>query len=263
MPVYGRKGFLRWLLISIFMASVSQAQSAPSSAKIRPPKVLRFSASISWSEPYAFFDQNKKLTAGIIKDVMDAIAEQISMSPRYVTVPRKVVDAEAEKNKFDARCYIIESWVKDPKLYDWSIALFDLVNVIAFPNDVAPVQKIEDLKGQKVGTVLGYNYPKLDYFFADSTIRRSDSGSELSNIEKLIQKRVPYAIVEATQFSWHLKSKAQDRFDMKRFFEVERYPVKCAVLKTSAVSVQDFNRAIEKLKREGYFKTVFAKYAPR
>ncbi|MGZ5278744.1 MAG: substrate-binding periplasmic protein [Pseudobdellovibrionaceae bacterium] len=263
MPVYRRKSLLVWLLVPIFIASISSAQGAPSSTENKRPEALRFSASVSWSEPYAFFDPNKKLAAGILKEVMDAIAEEMGKSPVYVTLPRKLVDAEAEKNKFDARCYVIESWVKDPKLYNWSAVLFDIVNIVASPISVTPVRKIEDLKGHKVGTVLGYKYPKLESLFADSTIGRSDSGTETSNIEKLIQNRVSYAIVEAAQFSWHLKSKARDKFDMKRFFEVERYPVKCALLKSSSVSVNDFKRAIEKLKRQGYFKTVLAKYTPR
>lgn len=254
------RSFLFGFLLSIFLATILWAQHAPASKKIQRPKILRFSATNSWSEPYAFFDRDKKLTAGILKEVMDAIAGQLTMSPHYLTLPRKVIDIEAEKNKFDARCYVIESWVKDPKLYNWSIGIFDHVNLIAFPSEVKPVRRIEDLMGQKVGTVLGYNYPKLDSLFANSTVLRSDSGSELSNIEKLKQNRVQYAIVESSQLSWYLNSKDQARFDKQRFFEIERYPVKCAVLKSSSVSMQDFNRAIEKLKRDGSFQKILAKY---
>jgi polar amino acid transport system substrate-binding protein len=179
-----------------------------------------------------------------------------------MTLPRKVVDTAAEQNRIDARCYVIESWVKDSALYNWSQDIFDVVNVVAFASGTPPVRKIEDLKGAKIGTVLGYHYPKLESQFAEGTMFRSDAGRESSNIQKLIQNRVAYAIVESTEFVWQVKGKDRQRFEAKDFFELERYPIKCALLKTSAVSAQDFNRAIDKLKREGFFKKLLSKYGP-
>jgi polar amino acid transport system substrate-binding protein len=241
----------------------SSAQNSPSPAgEVSPLIKIRFSASNSWSAPFAFYDHDKNLIGGILKETMDAIAAQLGREPLYLTLPRKVVDQASEQNKIDMRCYVVEGWVKDPNLYNWSEEIFDVVNVIAFAHGTPPVRRIEDLKGVKVGTVLGYKYPKLEAQFTDGTMFRSNACSESSNIQKLVQNRVSYAIVENLEFAWQVKGKDRQKFESKDFFELERFPIKCALLKTSSVSAADFNRAIGKLKREGFFKKLLSKYEP-
>jgi polar amino acid transport system substrate-binding protein len=249
-----------FFIVPLIFALGCHAQSEIRSKPNPVPQKIRFSASNSWSRPYAFYDQNKNLVGGIIKDLMDEIADQLGKTPEYVTIPRKLVDTASASLKIDARCYVIESWVQDPNIYDWSKDLFDIVNVVAFSKEVPPIRKIEDLKGVMLGTVLGYKYPMLDALFENSIIQRSDAGTEESNIQKLVQNHLQYAIVETAEFSWHLKDKDRERFLAKDFFELVRHPVKCAVVKKSSASVKDFDRVIGKLKREGFFDKIFAKY---
>ncbi len=248
------------LIFQILWSLVCHAQSEVHPKSNSLPLKIRFSASNSWSQPYAFYDQNKNLIGGVIKDLMDEIADQLGKTPEYVTIPRKLVDTASANKKIDARCYVVEGWVKDPNIYDWSKELFDIVNVVAFSKAVPPIRKIEDLKGVMLGTVLGYKYPMLDALFENSIIQRSDAGTEESNIQKLVQNHLQYAVVETNEFSWHLKNKGREKFVVKDFFELERHPVKCAVIKRSSTSVKDFDRVIGKLKREGYIEKLFVKY---
>ncbi len=271
-------GLISWISLQLPMASLCWAAQPPSTTtttaqtttttiKTTTPTVsnadlpvIRFSASNSWSEPFAIYDRKKELKGGAVKEFMDALAEKMGRRPSYLTLPRKVVDGAAKKGSIDARCYVMESWVEDSAAYEWSKPMFDIVNVIAFPIGVTPVKKLEDLKGKTLGTVLGYRYPSLDPLFVEDGIKRSDAISETANIQKLIVGRTQYAIVEASEFAWHLKSKGKEKFNTKDFFEIERYPVKCAVVKNGAIAIQDMDRAIDKLRQEGFFKKLTTKY---
>lgn len=248
-------GFL--VLLSLF----SQAAIPPVKAITHTPSI-RFSASNSWSEPFAIYDENKNLTGGAVKEVMDALAAKMGRSPQYITLPRKAVDTASESRKIDARCYVVESWVQDPSIFDWSKPLFNVVNVIAFSKKSDPIRRPANLKGKTLGTVLGYKYPVLEPFFASGSVQRDDVSRETANIQKLLLGRIQYAVVEASEFAWHLKTHAKDKenFNLKDFHEIERYPVKCAVVKNGNASVQEFDRAIATLRKEGFFKRLTAKY---
>ncbi len=249
------------LIICALSSTAAKAQTQTGSASLPASrKTVRFSASTSWSEPYAFFDAKKNLSGGALKDLMDAMAAKMNRTPQYISLPRKAVDRAAQNLKIDARCYVSPAWVEDPDLYEWTQDVFHVVNMIGFSKKTAPLKKKEDLKGLTVGTVLGYRYPTLDDLFEKKVIFRSDASSGYSNIQKLIQNRLPYAVVEQSEFAWHLKKRGQDLFDIKDFLEIDRRAVQCAVLKASAIPLSDFNQALDGLRHEGFFKTLAEKY---
>jgi len=64
----------------------------------------------------------------------------------------------------------------------------------------APLEYVDDssLYGQRIGTVQGYLYKNLEPLLKDGKLSRDDADTELRNLLKLQQRRVPVAFVQAS-----------------------------------------------------------------
>lgn len=221
---------------------------------------IRFSVADSWAEPYAFYDDKNILIDGVIKDFIEALARKLDSPYEHVYLPRKRMDEAAEKKQFDLRCYANESWVSKPELYNWTKPLFFIHNSIVWKKGQPSLNKITDLNGQSIGTVHGYSYSSLDSLFDAKKITRVDTTTEPLNIAKLEKNRISYAIVEMASFDWYVKTEEIDSLKSVDSFIVDKFPVKCGLLKSSSIELKNVESAILKLENEGFFRRLVVKY---
>lgn len=228
--------------------------------KIKP---MRFTIVESWPEPYAFFDSDRNLTGGAVKDVIEAIGKKANLPVEFVYLSRNRVDTAMERGQAEVRCYMNEAWAIRPENYLFSQPIFQTSNSIIWKRDRKPILKMDDVQGKTIGTVAGYIYGGLGGLFKTGKAKRTDAVSEGMNVTLLQKDRIDYAIVETTSFNWILKKKEGMAALEVESFLVEVVPVKCAVLKKNRQSFKVIESALEKMKQDGTMKAIVAKYGLR
>lgn len=224
-------------------------------------KSVRFSVVESWSEPYAFFDMERNLTGGALKELIEEIGKKMDVRVVHVHLSRNRVDAAMEKGAADVRCFLNEAWTVRPENYIYTQPIFQTSNSIIWKKGRKPLSKLSDIQGKTIGTVAGYIYKTAESIFKEGKAKRSDVGNEGMNITLLQKDRIDYAIVETASFNWSANKK--EEIDLKEIesFLIDSIPVKCGVLKKNQELFNSVESAIEKLKQEGVVKAIATKYS--
>lgn len=245
------------VLCSSTLASVPQAKSENKSEI----NAIRFSVSESWPEPYAFFDGNRDLKSGILKDLMDELAKQMGGVAKYIHLSRNRIDAAVQKGSVDVRCFAHEDWTKTPEIYSWSKLFLTINNSVFWKKGKPAITKISDLENKTVGTVAGYTYTSINELFVTGKLKRSDVTTEQMNVALLQKDRIDYIIASTSAFKWMLKN--EDGLELRTKTEsivVDTIPTKCAVLKSGKIKIKDIDRVLEKMLKANSIKKIESKY---
>jgi len=223
-------------------------------------KSVRFTIVESWPEPYAFFDFERNLKGGALKEVVDELGKRMNVRVEHIHLSRNRVDAAIEKGTADVRCYVNEAWTTKPDLYFFTQPLFLTSNSIIWKKGSTPLNKMADIEGKTIGTVAGYAYKTADEIFKSGKAIRSDVANEGMNITLLQKNRIKYAIVETTSFNWSAQKKNEHDLKDIDSFQIDSIPVKCGVLKKNEELFRSVESAIDKMKQDGMMKAISLKY---
>ncbi len=242
------------ILISLFFTfQFSFAEKSSENA-------VKFLIVESWPEPYAFFDQERSLTGGALREIIEEISKRMGVRAEYVYFSRNRADAAIEKGSAEVRCYINEAWATKPDLYLFTQPIFLTTNSVIWKKGRTPLTKMSDLHGKTIGTVSGYIYKTVDDLFKSGKAKRSDLNNEGMNITLLMKDRINYAIVETASFKSSMTKKNDHILKDIEFFQIDSIPVKCGVLKKNMGLFKLVDSAIEKMKQDGTIKTIATKY---
>lgn len=170
------------LLLLVAMASVAAVASERS--------VLRAVVSDSNTPPYAIFDESGMLSAGLSKDILDALALVSQLEIQYLDLPRARIESWLQSGEADIACFLNPDWVTEPALYFWSPPLFATQQLFIRRADSPAIKALPDLAGKRVGTTRGFTYPELEQVFALGDVIRDDAHSLQSNLKRLEQGRL-------------------------------------------------------------------------
>lgn len=250
---------MAWLMA--FAASGSMAQGVPAP--------IRASVSESYAEPLAKWSKDEsKLEGGLVKDLVDAVGRQAGRPVSYVPLPRSRISLEVAAGRIDLRCYLSKEWVPKPELYEWSGILFVEKNVLVGKKS-SPAPKaegsgdgvsraFEKIKGKKVGSVLGYAYPRLESIKASGDLEMEDASSEEANLDKLARGRIDFAIISKMSLDHYLKKKGEKEIESDGLL-IDSHDIECAAPKES-VGGKSLISALEKVKSSGELARILAKY---
>ncbi|WP_213997139.1 transporter substrate-binding domain-containing protein [Arsukibacterium sp.] len=170
------------LLLLIGLASFTAAASERGA--------LRAVVSDSNTPPYAIFDDSGRLSAGLSKDILDALALVSQLDIQYLDLPRARIESWLESGQADIACFLNPDWVAEPSQYFWSPPLFATQQLFIRRADSPPINALPDLAGKRVGTTRGFTYPELEQVFALGDVIRDDAHSLQSNLKRLEQGRL-------------------------------------------------------------------------
>src|SRR5690606_3352456 len=74
--------------------------------------------------PYAIFNADNVLQAGLSKDIIDELARQLSRPVQYLNLPRARVEPWLLQGEADIACFLNPDWVAQPEQLLWTEALF-------------------------------------------------------------------------------------------------------------------------------------------
>lgn len=151
---------------------------------------LRAVVSDSNTPPYAIFDGSGALSAGLSKDILDALALISQLNIQYLDLPRARIEGWLESGQADIACFLNPDWVAEPSLYFWSPPLFATQQLFIRRADSPAIKALPDLAGKRVGTTRGFTYPELEQVFSLGDVIRDDAHSLQSNLKRLEQGRL-------------------------------------------------------------------------
>lgn len=251
---------LKFLNTLVFVGLLCSSARAKGETKSEL-NTLRFSVSESWPEPYAFFDANRDLKSGVLKDLMDELAKNMGATAKYVQLSRNRIDAAVLKGSVDIRCFASEGWTKTPEMYSWSKLFLTISNSVFWKKGKPAITSLSDLENKTVGTVAGYIYSTLNDLFKSGKLKRSDVANEQMNVALLQKDRIDYIIAGTNAFKWMLKN--EEGMELRSLTEsmvVDVVSTKCAVPLKGKVNIKDVDKALEKMTKANLVKKIESKY---
>ncbi len=245
-----------FFLMALSIGLIPAAHATPGNKEI----IVGFN-NVSWP-PYLVEEPNGKIH-GIMIDVMKAIASKHGLSVKITPLPEKRAIRGMAGGDIDAYTKAKE-WVDDPNAYLWTDPVLDSTDVLIFPKD-RPIhfETPDDLKGKKIGAILGYRYPLLVPYFADGRINRDDVKKDSLMLAKLLKGRDDAAIINKHVALWVIRQNPE----FKGKFAFSEKPVGtagCRFMFTPKQSwgpfIEIFNKELAAMKGDGRLEAIIRKY---
>ncbi|MYM23530.1 transporter substrate-binding domain-containing protein [Duganella sp. FT135W] len=175
-----------------------------------------------------------------------ALARQLGRKVEYVKLPRNRIMAALENGDGDVLCSYLPEWL--PGDVDWTRAFIPISEVVVSSPRVKAPATVAELRGKRLGMVLGFRYPELEKILGQDYIR-DDAPSAALSVRKWLAGRFDYLVVPRNVIDKQLSKGALPRgYHILTVYEVK---TKCAVSRKSQISAADFNNAIEALDKAG------------
>jgi polar amino acid transport system substrate-binding protein len=223
-------------------------------------ETLKISFSRSNPEPYVFIDK-RELSAGVLKEIVDAIVKESGLGVSYVLVSKRNQDEGIKQGVIDGRCLINPSEVDNPEDYQWSNALYEEEDVlIVRKEDAVKLNNITALFGHKVGTIRSHSYPELKPYFQNNSIERVEN-KKLSNNMNQLKFGILDAVIDTKLSVSHciLKKNMEDKFIVSHH-AIDHQELYCAFRKDMSIPMEKINASLSLLKEKGVIDAILKKY---
>lgn len=222
--------------------------------KISDPVIFGIPAGLA---PPLVFDEDPANIKGIVPDYIKALAEILGVRMKSEILTRYRLEPFLIKGELDILCYTSRVWSTQEKALQWSRPLFAKHEVLLGKKPIP--KNLDDLKGNRIGTMLQYIYPRLTPYFEKKILLREDGPTEELNLKKLMAGRISYIVTDEIYIEY-FKIKNPSFENGKERLKLQKYPVECSLGPKSKVSLNDLNSAIEQLQKTGKFRSIFKKY---
>lgn len=200
--------------------------------------------------------QGTRVVDGMNHELGALLAQRMGREIRYLAVPRKRVTETLERGQGDLVCTFKPAWLPGP--LQWSQAFFRQSEVIATRRAVSRPRRLEDLRGQRIGTVLGFVYVELEQTLGKDFVRE-DAPNALANLRKLAAGHLSHAVVEGRLLS-HTLREGRLTLELHPRLEVGSLLTQCALSSRSSIPLIELDRAIDRILQDGSLQLLYAKY---
>jgi len=191
-----------------------------------------------------------RLVDGFMLRWYEALGQALGLPLEQVVRSRRRLDASLLSGEADVLCLLHPEWVPsaERRRMRWAQEPFLQVieQIVAGPGVPLP-RTLEDLQGERIGTVLGFSYPQLQPLFADGRLIRDDAPNEESLAAKLLKGHSRYAVLEQAQLN-HLSHASMQGAQLRPTgLGVQPFEAFCALSPKGRVSLDAFNAAQSRL----------------
>jgi len=175
-----------------------------------------------------------------------ALAQQLGRKVRFVGLPRKRMAAALAAGEGDVLCGYTPDWM--PGALEWSHPFIPVGDVLLSSPGVPAPAHIEELKGKRIGTVLGFSYPDVEKKLGADFLRDDAPSSPLSlrkwQLGRSDYVLAPRATVDRMIATGSLPPGAH-------VMPVNDIKTMCAVPQHGNLSLKELNGAIDALEKSG------------
>lgn len=228
-----------------------------SCAPLASERALRFSINDSWAMPMVHIKDGEAVD-GILVDLQLRMAAKVGRKAELLVMPRLRVQDALNTGEIDVRCYVSPTWANSGHYrYIWSLPFMTQRDVLA---GVRPEQlQPEQLLNERLGTVLGFTYPRLEPLFASGQVKREDARTQHQVLLKLSARRYRYAISNELSLHWFNRHQPPGQ-KLHSLGEVAADPIACIVRDAPDVPTMALLRAMVQMKQAGEFDAILARY---
>ncbi|QEL57205.1 substrate-binding periplasmic protein [Chromobacterium paludis] len=241
----------KWWFSTLLLLALS-ASAAP----------LRIGVSDSDGPPLAVISEDgNTLNGGLTRDLGALLAAELEMKPEFVILARKRVEPAIESGKVDIVCNANPDWYGNSARLGWSHVIYPLTERVLSPKGLPPIRKFDDLAGKRIGIQHGYHYPELEYLWASNRSSK-DTEARFDLLFKSLEKRLSdVAIVTEIIYVWWAHEHTREAASFKLHpLVVSSMPTMCALSPKSPIKLEQLNRAVDKLQKNGKLKTMLTHY---
>jgi len=120
-----------------------------------------------------------------------ALAHHMGRKVRFIGLPRKRMAAALVAGEGDILCGFTPEWM--PGALEWSHPFIPVGDVLLSSANVPAPTRIEELKGKRIGTVLGFSYPDVEKKLGADFVR-DDAPSPPLSLRKWSLGRSDYVL---------------------------------------------------------------------
>jgi polar amino acid transport system substrate-binding protein len=205
--------------------------------------------------PLALFAKGK-LIDGMHRDIGEALARGLGRKVVFVGLPRKRIALALEEGSGDIVCMYMPEWL--PGAFDWSTGFAPVVEVLISDRRAPRPQRIEDVAGHKVATVLGYFHPEIEEVLGKQFVR-DDGPSAEANLRKMAAGRVQYAVTGKAYIEYRLKQHDLP-LALHPPLDIKTYMSQCAVSRKGHVRVAEINAVVAQMLHDGSMDKIVERY---
>lgn len=228
-----------------------------SAAPLAQERPIRFSINDSWAMPMARI-KNGRAEEGILIDLQLRLAAKVGRTAALLVMPRLRVQLAMENSEVDVRCYISPEWIDTREYrYIWSVPFMVQRNLL-LGTETQPLE-VEQLRGERVGTVLGFTYPRLEPLFASGQLERDDARTQEQVLLKLQAGRNRYAISDQLSLDWFNRQQPPAG-KLRAVNELAANPVGCIIRDAPDVPTKALLRAMQQMEQDGEFDAILDRY---
>lgn len=245
-----------WLLLLSCLLALP-LQAAP---------LLRFAVDNSLAPPMASLAGGRmQLQGGIVFDFGRALAAELGRQASFQPVPTRRTPLLLEAGAADLLCFYSPVWLGEAapagaRRFGWTRSFVEDKDVLLQPVAAKPARRIDDLRGMRVGAILGYVYPDFQRLVDAGLAQRDDTHAIEANLAKLRAGRLQGAIVNEVNFHYLLRQQPALGRDLQQTLTVSEFALACAVSRRSAVPLARIDAAIGALQRRGAIAAIYAAY---
>lgn len=196
-----------------------------------------------------------ELKGGVHLDLARALAQKLNRELVVEVLPRKRLAGALESGRADILCTYQPDWLEGK--HEWTQAFFPQSELLLSAAGAARPRSPADVRGQPVGTVLGFAYPEMDQALGKEFIR-SDAPSAMANLQKFKLGRVQHIIIDKAFYDYQAKQGGPTGAYPP--LVVKHQLTRCAVSTRSRVPLPEFDAAITRLLREGAINKILSNY---
>ncbi|QLG88438.1 transporter substrate-binding domain-containing protein [Chitinibacter bivalviorum] len=242
---------LAFAVIALFSASVASAQ-----------EVLRMAIDEAWNPPQ-IMKQMGKPAGGLFFDLMTQIAINAGASPQWHLLSRKRLLNTLNANDIDLICHTNPKWLSNQYSPErWSSLFIKQENVVIAPpgrTRAAINFDSPDLLNLNIGTILGFNYPRLNNALARNSIRRIDSGSQDILLKHTHSGLLPLAVANRINVDYFNQSQdKKNRIEIIQTLDIQ--DTYCLISSSPNIPAQKIKDAISQLHTSGQLTQILARY---
>lgn len=221
---------------------------------------LRIAASAYLSEPYTIYEKGE-LRGGLVKDIFTLLGDELGVAIKYVDCPRKRVEQGLMSGELHIAPVAHPLWLSKNYAGDWTETVFELREFLVTRTDSqVKYHGPEDLKGLRIGTILGYHYPIVEPYFKTKAVMRSDVQKADQNVDMLLNHRIDAYIVHDIVFRYFQKMDIRAPLLRAVDLGAKAREISWAVSKKTSVPLERLNAFVRDLRKSGRLDTIMKKY---
>ena len=226
-------------------------------------KVLVFSYWDEAGPPFVILkdDAQKNISAGILKDIAEAISRSLKVNSKLVKLPVQRIESYLEAGEIDLDCITNPIWKESPDNYLWSPVLFTGGDRLLIKKELeSGIASYKDLKGKSLGIYNGYSYhPEIMKMIDSGDITAVKVSGIDHGIKLLLLERIDALIDFDILLNYKIKAEYENELILADLLS-ETYELSCAYSKKTKFDKSKINKIISELVSSGEIDKILNRY---